>query len=96
MPLPNFSSQSRLSYSFLQSWNANLTMQLFGKRFGLDNITVLDAYQLLNLSISYQFENIPLKLFVHATNVLNTDYIEIEGYATKGRNLVVGIRYDLP
>jgi outer membrane cobalamin receptor len=40
--------------------------------------------------------NIPLKLFVHATNVLNTDYIEIEGYATKGRNLVVGISYDLP
>jgi vitamin B12 transporter len=94
--LPNFSSQTNLSYSFLKSWNVNLTMQLFGKRFGLDNITVLDAYQLLNLNISHQLLNIPLKLFVHATNVLNTDYIEIEGYATKGRNLVVGISYDLP
>ena len=94
--LPNFSSQTNLSYSFLKSWNANLTVQLFGKRFGLDNITVLDEYQLLNLSISHQITNIALKLFVHATNILNTDYTEIDGYATKGRNLVAGISYQLP
>ena len=50
----------------------------------------------LNLNISHQLLNIPLKLFVHATNVLNTDYVEIDGYATKGRNLIAGISYELP
>jgi vitamin B12 transporter len=91
--LPNFSSQTRLSYLFSKTWNVSLSTQIIGSRFGLDNTTVLDAYQLINFSVVHQFDTIPLQLFVHGTNLFNEDYIEIEGYATRGRNLVAGFRY---
>lgn len=91
--LPNFSSQTRLSYLFSKTWNVSLSTQIIGSRFGLDNTTVLDAYQLINFSVVHQLDTIPLQLFVHGTNLFNEDYIEIEGYATRGRNLVAGFRY---
>jgi vitamin B12 transporter len=94
--LPNFSAQTRLSYSFSKVWSVNFGGQFVGKRFGLDNTTVLEAYQLVNASVFYQFKNTPLKLFFHTTNLFNENYVEIEGYATRGRNVVVGLNYLFP
>ena len=94
--LPNFSAQTRLSYSFSKVWSVNFGGQFVGKRFGLDNTTVLKAYQLVNASVFYQFKNTPLKLFFHTTNLFNENYVEIEGYATRGRNVVVGLNYLFP
>ena len=94
--LPNFSAQTRLAYSFSKVWSINFGGQFVGKRFGLDNTTVLEAYQLINTSFFYQFEKTPLKLFLHATNLFNEAYVEIEGYATRGRNVVVGLNYLFP
>ena len=94
--LPKWSSQSELSYSIADNWSMNLSLQTIGKRFGLDNNTVLNTYELMNLSIYHQFKKIPIQIVVHATNVFNADYVEIEGYATRGRNFVAGLTYRLP
>lgn len=94
--LPRFSSQTRLSYHIIEQWNIDLSAQLIGKRFGLDNISLLDAYQLINMSTRYQFKNTSLHVFLHATNLFNVNYVEIEGYATRGRNLILGLNYRLP
>ena len=91
--LPNVSSQTRLTYNFSQGWSADLSSQLIGKRLGLDNVTVLDQYQLINFSITRELKNLPIRFFLHFTNLFNVDYIEIEGYATRGRNLLGGLRY---
>ena len=91
--LPNVSSQTRLTYNFSQGWSADLGSQLIGKRFGLDNVTVLNQYQLINFSITRELKNLPIRFFLHFTNLFNVDYIEIEGYATRGRNLLGGLRY---
>ncbi|MBF12029.1 MAG: hypothetical protein CMC63_07530 [Flavobacteriaceae bacterium] len=93
--LPNFSSLTHLSYKISKNWNADLSGQLIGRRFGLDNQTILDEYQLINISLIYQFKSTPLKLFLHGTNLFNSKYVEIEGYATQGRNFVAGLNYQL-
>ena len=74
-------------------WSADLSSQLIGKRFGLDNVSVLDQYQLINFSITRELKNLPLRFFLHVTNLFNVDYTEIEGYATRGRNLLGGVHY---
>jgi vitamin B12 transporter len=94
--LPKWSSQSELSYSISNDWSMNLSLQTIGKRFGLDNTTVLDSYELMNLSIVHQLKKTPLRIVIHATNIFNTNFIEIEGYATRGRNFVAGITYRFP
>jgi len=33
---------------------------------------------------------------LHLTNLLNTSYVELEGYTSRGRNLVLGIQYRFP
>ena len=69
---------------------------MIGKRYGLDNTTELAGYNLINLSLLYRLKKTPLKFFLHATNLFNTNYVEIEGYATRGRNFVFGFYYRLP
>ena len=91
--LPKLSSQTELNYFFLEEWQTSLSFQNIGKRFALDNETFLKGYDLLNFSIQYDFKKIPLRLFLHATNLFNIQYIEIEGYSTRGRNIVVGFNY---
>ena len=93
--LPNFSSFTRLNFKFSKNFNFDLNTQIVGKRFGLNNETILDNYQLINLSFSYFFKNKSTRLFLHVTNLFNVDYVEIEGYATQGRNIVGGLSYRL-
>ena len=91
--LPKLSSQTELNYLFLEGWQTNLSLQSIGKRFALDNETLLKGYDLLNFSIQHKLKKIPLRLLLHATNLFNTKYIEIEGYSTRGRNIIVGLNY---
>ena len=94
--LPKFSSQSTLAYKINSKKQVNLRFQSIGKRFGLDNTTALDPYSLIHLSFQSELRRIPLRFFFHATNMLNTDYIEIENYSTRGRNFIIGLNYHFP
>ncbi|MDG1911666.1 MAG: TonB-dependent receptor [Flavobacteriaceae bacterium] len=94
--LPKFSSQTQITYRFSSQWHSNMSLQAIGERFGLDNKTLLEGYQLLNLSVHYQLKKAPLGFFIHATNLFNANYIEIESYATRGRNVVGGFTFRLP
>ncbi|MFQ3341287.1 MAG: vitamin B12 transporter [Flavobacteriaceae bacterium] len=91
--LPKFSSQTEFSYNVSNQWFMSLRIQAIGKRFGLDNETVLHGYELVNFSLRHQVKEIPLIIFAHATNLFNTNYVEIEGYTTRGRNLIAGLSY---
>ena len=94
--LPKFSSATFISFTPTRLFKISFNTQLIGKRVGLDNTTLLDQYQLVNLSLFYKMEHLPLKFFLHGTNLFNSSYIEIEGYATRGRNFVGGIVYRIP
>ena len=54
--LPNFSSITRLNFKFSKNFNFDLNTQIVNERFGLDSETILDNYQLINLSFSYFFK----------------------------------------
>jgi len=49
----------------------SLRFQAVGERFGLDNETVLEGYELFHLSFQNKLKNIPLTFFIHATNIFN-------------------------
>ena len=91
--LPKLSSQTELNYFFSEEWQTSLSFQSIGKRLALDNETFLKGYDLLSFSIQYDLKKTPLRVFLHATNLFNTQYIEIEGYSTRGRNILVGLNY---
>ena len=94
--LPKFSSQTAVIYALNANRQFSLRFQAVGERFGLDNETVLDAYEILHLSYQNKLKNIPLTFFIHATNILNAKYVEIEQYTTRGRNLIAGLNYRFP
>lgn len=94
--LPKFSSQTALSFAFNNRKQLNLRVQAIGKRFGLDNTTVFKGYTLSHLSYQHKIKKIPLTYVVHLTNIFNTQYVEIEQYATRGRNFIVSVNYRFP
>jgi len=94
--LPKFSSQTALTYSFNTNRQLSLRFQAVGERFGLDNTTLLKGYELFHLSFKNDLKNIPLTFSIHATNIFNANYVEIEQYSTRGRNFVVALTYRFP
>jgi outer membrane cobalamin receptor len=73
-----------------------LRLQAIGKRFGLDNATVLNGYALFHLSYKNELKNLPLTYSIHATNIFNARYVEIEQYSSRGRNVIVALNYRFP
>lgn len=94
--LPKFSSQTALSYSLNPKRQISLRLQAIGKRFGLDNATVLNGYALFHLSYKNELKNLPLTYSIHATNIFNARYVEIEQYSSRGRNVIVALNYRFP
>ena len=57
---------------------------------GLD--VVLPSYQVLDLSANYKLLDETVTIFGAVTNLLDEDYDDVLGYATRGRNYKVGVR----
>ncbi|MDA0792246.1 MAG: TonB-dependent receptor [Bacteroidetes bacterium] len=94
--LPCISAQTLAVYQLATEWNLSGRWQMVGKRLNLNQIKELDPYQLLHLSIQKTWKQHPLVAYLHLTNLLNTSYVELEGYTSRGRNLVLGIQYRFP
>ena len=94
--LPKFSTHTALHVQLSKAFQWTTYLETIGKRFGLDNTTVLAAYALWDMRINYRFPKRAANLFLTATNLFNTRFVEIEGYATLGRNWVMGINYRFP
>jgi len=57
--------------------------------FANEDIT-LKSYSLLDFYASHKLINNKLTLFTNVTNILNSNYEELYGYSTKGRNITFG------
>jgi len=57
--------------------------------------TKLGSYQLVNASVKYELVKSRLTVFGAVTNVLNEDFVENIGYATRGRNFRLGLSINL-
>ena len=51
----------------------------------------LDSYGLLDFDLSYQISE-SFRVFFSASNLLDTEYVEVFGYRSPGRTLKLGVR----
>jgi len=99
--LPNHKINASLGYEFSERTNVSLTYQLTGERTDSDFGTfpaadvALDAFSLVGFYLSHQLLENKLTVFVNANNLLNSEYTEILGFTTKGRNIRLGLNLNL-
>ena len=89
----------KINASFRQYLNSNTqllsSIQFVGDRndkVGQD-LVVLSSYWLLDFRISRQLSQPGVSLLGSIENVFNSDYEEVKGYTTRGRNVSVGLSY---
>ena len=69
----------------------NLIGQYSGDRLAKDSVTQLKAYSLFTLQLNHRIQKPKGNLFLSAFNVFDTAYVIIPEYATRGRNVLMGI-----
>lgn len=57
--------------------------------------TKLGSYQLVNALVKYELIKTRMSIFGTVTNILNQDFVENIGYATRGRNFKLGLNITL-
>ncbi|WP_445452581.1 TonB-dependent receptor plug domain-containing protein [Flavobacterium sp. 25HG05S-40] len=97
--IPKHKANASLSYqptirTFLsldyQYFNARNDAFYDGTTFGVVT-TTLGSYQLVNATAKYELIKNRLTVFGAATNLLNEEFVENIGYATRGRNFRIGL-----
>lgn len=101
--IPEMKVNAKLDYNFSDNTFASLSYQFNDERndayynaatFMTEDV-VLDNYSLLDLYVSHTILKNKMTLFANITNLLNADFQELYGYATKGRNFNVGFNLSL-
>ncbi|MEN8853307.1 MAG: TonB-dependent receptor [Candidatus Arcticimaribacter sp.] len=92
--LPKHAVNSSLNYAFKDESNLGLYYAYRGKRQAVE-LSSLDAYGLIDLRYAKTFNNDKLTASIWLSNILDTDYIEITDFTTRGRNFRLGLSYQL-
>lgn len=97
--IPKHKINASFGYAISKRTYASLDYRYTGERLDTDFNTfsnvALDPYSLLNVYTEHELIPSKLKIFVGLQNVLNTEYVEIIGYTTKGRNINAGLNLTL-
>lgn len=96
VPKQKFNAQ--LQWQINSRSNASLDFRHTGSRQDVDfssfEIVELDAYSLFNAYYSYRFSS-HLRGFIQLENIANADYFELTDFTTRGRNLRLGVVWNL-
>ena len=96
--VPKHKFNTQLQWAINPKSNASIDFRYTGTRtdvdFGSFENVELDAYTLINAYYSYEF-NPRFKGFVQLENIANTDYVELVDFTTRGRNLRLGLVWNL-
>jgi vitamin B12 transporter len=97
--IPKHSFNAALSYSFSARTYTSLSYSYIGKRLDTDFNTfddeVLDPFSTFGFYISREVMANKLKFFLNVENVFNTNFTEVIGFTTRGRNLRLGLSLKL-
>lgn len=97
--IPKHSINAVLSYSFSTKTYTSLTYSYTGKRLDTDFNTfddkVLNPFSTFGMYISQEVMANKLKFFLNIENVFNTNFTEVIGFTTRGRNLRLGLSLKL-
>lgn len=97
--IPKHKVNASLAYSLSENTLASATYSYTGQRADTDfnsfNDVALDPYSLFGLGISHEVLNNRLRLFFNIENLFNTDFTEVVGFTTRGRNMRFGLSFTL-
>lgn len=97
--IPKHKANASLSYSLSENTLATATYAYTGQRTDTDfnsfDDVVLDPYSLFGLGISHEVLDNRLRLFFNIENLFNTDFTEVIGFTTRGRNMRFGLALTL-
>lgn len=97
--IPKHKINASLGYAFAKRAFASLDYSFTGKRFDTDFNTFsnlrLESYSLFNAYVEYGLLPGKLKIFMGVYNLFNSNYVEIIGFTTRGRNFSAGLSLSL-
>ena len=101
--IPEIKVNAKLDYSFNDNTFASLSYQFNDERNDafynsatfMTEVVTLDSYSLLDLYVSHAILHNKMTIFANFTNILNAEFQELYGFATKGRNFNVGFNLSL-
>ena len=90
--LPKHALNTNLNYAFKDQSNLGMFYTYRGERQAVD-LSTLEAYSLIDLRYAKSFYDDKLTASVWLSNILDTEFIEITNFTTKGRNFRIGLAY---
>ena len=90
--LPKHALNTNLNYTFKDQSNLGMFYTYRGERQAVD-LSTLEAYSLIDLRYAKSFYDDKLTASVWLSNILDTEFIEITNFTTKGRNFRIGLAY---
>ena len=92
--LPKHAVNSNLNYVLKDQSSLGIFYTYRGDRQAVD-LSTLEAYSLIDLRYAKSFYNEKLTASVWLSNILDTEFVEINNFTTKGRNFRIGLAYQL-
>ncbi len=93
--IPKHTTTGVMDVPFSEQTYLNLVGQYTGKRLANDSITQLEAYSLFTLQLNHKLKKPNANLFLSIFNIFDTEYVIIPQYASRGRNILIGISIQL-
>ena len=90
--LPKHAVNSNLNYVLKDQSSLGMFYTYRGERQAVD-LSTLEAYSLIDLRYAKSFYNEKLTASVWLSNILDTEFVEINNFTTKGRNFRIGLAY---
>ncbi|WP_297693562.1 TonB-dependent siderophore receptor [uncultured Eudoraea sp.] len=97
--IPKHRVDATVGYNISAKSFLSLTYSFIGKRLDTDFNTsddeVLDPFSTFGIYLSHEVMTNKLKFFLNLENVFNTNFTEVIGFTTRGRNLRLGLNLKL-
>ena len=97
--IPKHKVNAAALYNFTDKTNFSLTYSYTGKRSDTDFNTFsdveLDPYSLVGISLQHVFLPQRFRVFLNVDNLFNTEFTEVIGFNTRGRNIRLGLALSL-
>ncbi|WP_386099652.1 TonB-dependent receptor plug domain-containing protein [Winogradskyella maritima] len=101
--IPELMANARLDYQLTDRTLLSLTGQYNDERndayFDASTFTsqsvILDSYNLVDLYVSHKILDSKMTVFANVSNLFNSDYEELFGFSTRGRNVSLGFNLKL-
>lgn len=93
--IPKHKANLQLGYDVSKTTFTSLSYQYTHERFENSFVPFLDSFSLVNFYVSHTALKNQIKFFGGVDNILNEDYEDVPGYATKGRNFRLGLQLTL-